>query len=272
MYKSTDFGGGALKLPALPLSFASLFNGFLLLTLLAVFIAPSSLNAVISLTVPNGDFEATNNFDSEEAPFAGLLGNYDREFGTGPWSAAGTGILNLLAAPETTIGSGVAVVSSLASVNIGGILSNSATFYQNDIGSTFLENYAYTLTVSFVTSELLTVSAFENSKTGVSLRSDGVATPLSGAGILLDLAIVDTNSGTLTYTFTADASFAGKDIGVELYVGKGSALAAVDALGDVTFNNVELTATAVPEPAMFALIGGLLAISCVSLRRVRRSK
>ena len=238
-------------------SFAILCVGVILL--------PSVSPAAISIPVANGDFEAVAN-DDEEAPLLGLLGSYDRVFGAGPWSASGTGVATLLGAPEVEIGSGVATVRSLASLNVGGLISNQARIYQDDISSSFVTDYTYTLSVEVTTANLITVDLLSDVGIRVGLLANGTSTPTAGSpGVLLDLDILSSNSGLLTYTMTAGAGLSGQSIGVEMVVGDGGPLADVGAFGAITFDNVTLSA--VPEPSAYGAILGGLILTVVAFRR-----
>ncbi len=229
------------------------------------FLSLNQAFGVMNIPVPNADFELLNNED-DHVPFI-IDGSYNEQFGTGAWYANGAGVVNVLLAPTTSISGGDATISGLASLNVAGVISNSASFYQDDIGTTFIEGYTYTLTASIHTAELLDVTALSDAGIGIGLLADGAPTPLSGAeaGVLLELDLWGANSGTLTYTLTADNSLAGKDIGVSLYAGLGSGLANVGALGAVSFDNVALTA--VPEPGSSAFAMALLALCLVASAR-----
>lgn len=240
------------------------------LLLVSVVGFPAVSNAVINIPVPNGDFSQAGNVDSETAPVIGLLGNYDREFGTGPWSVDSNGVDLLvtdLAAPAADIDQTNATIGGLASINVVlDTFSNSASIYQDDIGATFNEGWTYTLTATVTAANLITVDLLNNAGIGIGLRHNGGTIFSGDSGSLLTLSVLGGGtSSELTYTFTSAIAQAGDAIGVDLYVGNGGGLADIGLLGAVSFDDVTLTA--VPEPRMAALLFGLVGLGYVGFRR-----
>lgn len=222
--------------------------------------------AAINISIPNADFQTVANEGSQGG--SALSASYSGTLGSGPWSSSGSGLLNLLVTPETTIGSGVATFSSLTYYSIGGI-SNSARFFQNDIGTTFIQDYTYTLTAQVTTEELIGTSLLTDIGLGVGLLSNGSATPsANGSTVLIDLNLLSDYTASVSYTFTAGAGLDGTDIGVELYAGRGSGLSDITTFGTISFDNVTLNA--VPElNTSAATLGIVLLLSTCFIRRLR---
>ncbi|MGZ0707447.1 PEP-CTERM sorting domain-containing protein [Coraliomargarita sp. W4R53] len=275
--------GGSLRglvssaLPSIP-SLASL--PAILLCAAAVSL-PSASNAAINMVL-NGDFSEAGNDDTASAALL-LLGSYDEEFGTGPWSVRATGIdlgfyvVPDIAPPSADIGSGISgdatiggIVSSGAAF---GLLSTSATIYQNDTLYDFVEGQEYTLTAEVTTGSLLDVDLLTDWGIGIGLLADGVSTSSAAYGgsdpiVTLSLGVLSGSTATITYTFVAGVAEAGKNIGVELYAKGGAGVADITALGGVSFDNVTL----VPEPSASALLVGLLGVAYVGFRRSKRAR
>ncbi|MDQ8193928.1 PEP-CTERM sorting domain-containing protein [Coraliomargarita sp. SDUM461004] len=227
-------------------------------------------HAAINIGVPNGDFSQAGNVDSK-APVAGVLLSYDDPFGSGPWSVDSNGILGLLLAPSVDIDQTNATVSGLSSgLNLGDLLNSSASIYQNDIGTDFIDGWTYTLTADVSVVGIASVDLLSDSGIGIALKTGGTtqyATDVAGA--ILNVGILSGETVSISYTYTYSGA-ADNAIGVDLYVGQGDGLASLDALGAVSFDNVTLTA--VPEPGTSALLLGLLGLTFAGIRRARSAR
>lgn len=234
--------------------------------------------AQISIAVANGDFSNLGNEESRSPNILGVLGSYDKEFGSGPWSADADGILNVIAAPSMEIGSGEATISGIANISaiggLGGIASNEGRFYQNDIGANFIDGYTYTLTAEVSSSASLAgLDLIGGNGVGIGLLSNGSSTPTTGTGgtPLISLSLLEgAETGTLTYIFQASGSEAGNSIGVELYSGRDKGIASAGIFPEVSFDNVTLTA--VPEPSTVIMLGGATLLALLLGSRSRRSR
>jgi len=243
---------------------------WLLLVVLVLFSAGKA--SAVAIPVANGDFSLSADAGSQGA----VLGSYDALVGTsGPWRASGIGAVTLLLAPTVTIGSGPtgnATISGLLYVNILG-LSNSATIYNNNVNAstTFVTGQTYTLTVDFTTTLAIDANLLTSGNFGISLRSNGTDVA-STQGVSSTISVLAGNkSGTVSLSYTAPAGVNGTSIGISLFVGKGStSLANIGALGDISFDNVTLSA--IPEPSTWAIWASILAFVAVSGQRFFRRR
>ncbi|WP_438483214.1 hypothetical protein [Oleiharenicola lentus] len=231
--------------------------------------------AVLTAQVPNGDFSSTTNVGSIGGGL--ITGNITETAGSGPWSMETHGVIGLLVAPRVTIGSGIARISGLTDLNVLGVglLNNSASVFNNDIGSTYAANTTYTLKADFSSASVLSAALLTNAGTGIALRANGtqVATTL---GSLTSVSLLSANSGQFTLNFSTASNLVGRNVGIELFAGRGSGLADLSLLGGVRFDNVTLNsvggAAAIPEPADVALMIGAAGLAGVIAMRVRRQR
>jgi hypothetical protein len=243
---------------------------------LAVIAAPVVTSAQ-PIPVPNGDFSLSGNAGSQTGTL--LAPNYDVLMGTGPWHAQGTGILSLIASPNTTITSGPtgrATISGLASAGVLTVVNNSAEVYNRDIGSSFVAGNTYQLTANFTTSSpLANVAVLNTAGMGIGLTGENGQrlADTTGNPAFVNINLLPGNtSGTFSLLYTATAADAGDPIGIRLFAGAGSGIVNLNGLlGTVSFDNVALAVVAVPEPSTYAL-GGMLLLGAVGWVRHRRNR
>lgn len=241
----------------------------------------ASANAAILIggAVGNGDFSNSANNGSTPDPGLGLLrGHFDQALGTGPWRTEVNPLALVIGAPDATIGSGAASFTGIATANVLGLVNNSGSFYQ-DSGSAWQANTKYTLTVTVTGSSLLTADIFSaTGGAGVSLYSSTNPAALGGDiidsftnGPLSDIEVTLLNGGTsalveLTYTTGSEAP--NGNVGVRLFVGETTNPLEANVLTGITFDNVTLDATPVPEASSAVL--GLSALGSLALVRRRK--
>lgn len=246
---------------------------------LAVFVigTVSSVQAVdlIGGTNPalnNGDYSLPANFGTIGGALIGPP--VSAQIGQGPWNGTSRGVLALLAEPTISIngtpnpGDGLnATISGLAAVNVLGLglLQNGGSVFETvpgNPGNTLPPlNIQYTLTGTFSSTDTLSLALLTNSGFGFAITTGGtqgttptpgtdVANSINGPGTPL-IGLFDANSGSFSLTYTSPTLL--PTAGVRLFTGENPGLLSAIVLGDVTFDNVVLTAVAVPEPSTWAL-------------------
>ena len=127
--------------------------------------------------------------------------------------------------------------------------------------------------MDFSSSNTISLNLLNGAGSGIGLRAAGTNVA-STLGNDATLSLLTSNTGRYTLTYVADGSIAGSNIGVTLFGGNSvTGLAGLSALGNVTFDNVALTVSAVPEPATWAAIGGGLSlVAALYHRRKSRAK
>ncbi|WFB37299.1 hypothetical protein P3T73_05935 [Kiritimatiellota bacterium B12222] len=229
----------------------------------------------MTIPITNGNFSASGN---EGSVGGGVLGGSGSGLiNSGPWYGSYNGVAGLLAPPTIIIDDGRGTIGGLVSTNVAfvGILNNDAALYQNNIGSTFISGETYGFTVDVYTAGIIhNVSALTNTGTGIALRSDGseVANTQTAPNALVDISILSSNHAQLYLEYTAQPDDDGENIGVELFVGQGSGLVNIAALGAVSFDNASLVIIPELSSASLMLLFGLVTLPCGYVRHRRKNR
>jgi|GEM_PF-5107352 len=232
----------------------------------------------INITVPNADFSDSSNYGTQEGGLLGVLGSYDRRIdyvsilnqGNGVWRGQGAGALGILLPPTTSITADTqkGVISGIG-VNVANLVATSASIYQPDIGTNYTANTLYTLTADIDLGTVLSLDVINNPGFGIGLLANGsvlaASTSAAPGNVSLGLLSGTTYQLTLSHAIYTGNPAVGGDIGIQLYQNPGGLLGV--GVTQVAFDNITLTATAVPEPGslLFVTLGSVLL-----LRRQRR--
>ncbi len=244
-------------------------------------LACSFLTVGYSATVFSSDFSDSNNVGQVGGGlFSGAAS--DVQIGTsGPWHGTYNGILGALAAPKlevkTTGGftGGSGTIDNLLGLNLlGGLTDNSGWFFA-DTGLLYLPNTQYTLSANvFIGGIINNVSVLSNAGVGIGLThaGDNVVAATTDPAALLSLSLLSANFYRLSMTFTTGGTAPSGNIGVRLF-DQPQGLAQASLISSVTFSNVQLDASAIPEPST-ELLGGcaLIALGLWKRRRDSRTK
>jgi len=224
-----------------------------ILSSLALCAAPfAGMAAIIGPSTLNGSFESDDGSgtSSPDAQFAN-------------WTTGGNVEVNQRIDNNATNGTWSAVIGSVSVSNDRfGVIQN--TGYE--AGTDFGLSESYDLTFDWA-------NAFNwDSDDTVDWRiftsSDNT---LTGTLTIVDSgSFTDDNNTILTYENEAvsTATITGASSGQELWIEFYSASAALEGNNDGEFARLDnITLTAVPEPSTYALLSGLLALTCVMIRR-----
>lgn len=262
---------------------------------LAVFVigTASSVQAVdligggVNPAFNNGDFSLPGNFGTIGGGI--LTTDVTAQIGTGPWNGTARGVLGLLIRPTISI-NGVpnppdglnATISGLAAVNVAGLVQNGGSVFEtvpgNPGGSLPPLNIQYCLTGTFSTTDTLTLALLGNSGFGFAITTGGTqgVNPTPGTdvansntgmgGPLVTINILTANTGNFSLIYNSPVLL--NTVGVRLFSGENPTLTTTAVLSNVTFDNVFLKATAIPEPSTWAFVlGGAGALLMLARRK-----
>ncbi len=197
----------------------------------------------------------------------------------GPWDGTYHGIATLLAAPELTVSTtggfsgGSGTISGIVGVNLLGLgLTNNYGWFFQQTSLTYNANTLYTLTADISTGGVINpLSLLSNDGVGISLTNNGdnVTAASTDPGAILSLIALSGNFYQATLQFQTGATAPTGDIGIRLF-DEPTGLLTANLLSAVTFSNVNLGATATPEPATMALSGLGLVLVGLLKRKVTR--
>ncbi|MBA3607454.1 MAG: hypothetical protein H0W43_02925 [Chthoniobacterales bacterium] len=279
------------------------YNLAALAVTLAVFVisTASSVQAVdlIGGTNPalnNGDFSNPSNFGTIGGSILGL--DETAQIGSGPFNGRARGILGLLAQPTISINGAPnpgpdklnATISGLASgtTALGGLVQNGGSVFQtvSTTGTGLPQGPTqFCLTGNFSSTDTLTLALLANSGFGVAITTGGTqgANPTPGTDVansftmlgggLFSLTIdpLNTNSGSFSLIFDSPTLL--DPVGVRLFTGENTGLVDANVLSNVTFDNVFLKATAIPEPSTWAFaLSGAGALLLLRRRNLRHGR
>lgn len=218
-------------------------------------LAYQQVGAEEGIVIPNGNFEEAGN-DAILKP-AGSLGLglilgrpiEAAPLGSGPWGAASTGILNLIAPPTVRIdsggsGDGKCVVGGLAVVQLLGsnYLANRARIFQTlDIGA---EPYAiYTVEVEIDNGTPLSVDVLSKIGFGIALEAGGQTLALAEGPegfAALSISILSGSKHRLRASFLVEDEVPAGNLGIQITVGGGTGFISAGVLPDFGIDNVTL--------------------------------
>ncbi len=239
-----------------------------LLALVAAFSLGVAPAHATTIPVPDGDFSSAASYGSIGGGLLNPSGS--AVIGSGPWTGTYSGALGVLAPPTLTINSTGATISGIAGINALGIVDNGGSFSQTLSGQTYAANTTYTLTADVNASTPLGAALLQSSGVGIALTANGtvVSSTTSTPGIV---SLLSGTNYQVQLTFQTGASAPSGNIGIQLFDQPGGLLTA-NLLSSVTFSNVTLNATTVPEPTSFGLLGiGLSTLGWARFRKRRQA-
>lgn len=164
-------------------------------------------------------------------------------------------------------------ISGLTSVSVPlvGLLNNTAALFQTNIGHTYESELIYTLSVDVFSASLLNIQGLTDAGVGIALWSNGaeVANSQTAPSGTVRIDVLTDYSARISLDYVAVAGVNGQNIGVELFAGRGTGLANVDVLGDVSFDNASLVVIPELSTAALLLLFGLAGIPLLRVRRKR---
>lgn len=199
-----------------------------------------------AITIANGDFSSSANEGSVGGGVIG--GSGSAMIGSGPWSAAWSGVAGLLAPPTIVIGGGEVRISGLAGLDVAGILNNEARLTQ-DSGIPWQANRRYTISADIDAGALIDTSTLTSGNAGIALATGDssasrVGSTSGGAGLL---TLVGGSIYRLSLEVVTGASVSGT-IHPHLYSEPANLLSA-GLLDTVKFDNVLVTTHLIDQVA-----------------------
>lgn len=244
-----------------------------LLIATCLMLATQTTRGAALVSISNGDFELASNNET----ITGMLGNTTQVLGSGPWSGASSGVLGLLG-PSISIdsggaggGDGKATISGLATLNLGGLLTNSGEVFQTVSGVPLVPNTTYRLAADLSSTSALNLGVLTNGGVGIGIGTSSLMDLIkSTTAPLADVSFVGGGlSGELSLQFTTGASVPVGDIVVRLFGGDYDGILNIAVLPSITFDNVSLAVVPEPNAAFVGGFGAVLAMGSMRRRSAR---
>ncbi|MBA2434866.1 MAG: PEP-CTERM sorting domain-containing protein [Chthoniobacterales bacterium] len=223
----------------------------------------------------NGDFSLSSNFGTIGGGV--LTTDVTAQIGSGPWNGTARGVLGILVPPTISINGAAnpgdklnATISGLTAVNTQlGLVQNGGSVFEtvdgNPGGTLPAGPTQYCLTGTFSSTDFLTANLLANSGFGVAITTGGTqgTSPTPGTDVansftmlgggLFTLTIDPLTSMSGSFSLIYDSPVLLDPVGVRLFTGENPVLVSTSVLSNVTFDNIFLKATAIPEPSTWAL-------------------